>query len=198
MGLLCRALDASSGPHLLLRLFALLCAIHRLPISAASALLSTGREDREALRAKEYCEALGLLRCHFFLFRSCLGFRGRGNLSKVRFPFFLIVLCVCPGAWLTLQSALLLAPALLLTFHRLRVCQPALLSGAREDREALFRCAFFLFRSRLRFCGKDGFEGCLCKLDWSVCEPASYIGMEMVNCVTIMWCSGLAKVRCGD
>lgn len=59
MGLLCRALDASSGPHLLLRLFALLCAIHRLPISAASALLSTGREDREALRAKEYCEALG-------------------------------------------------------------------------------------------------------------------------------------------
>lgn len=93
MGLLCRALDASSGPHLLLRLFALLCAIHRLPISAASALLSTGREDREALRAKEYCEALGLLRCHFFLLRSCLGCGGRGNLFKVRFSF-LIVLCV--------------------------------------------------------------------------------------------------------
>lgn len=95
MGLLCRALDASSGPHLLLRLFALLCAIHRLPISAASALLSTGREDREALRAKEYCEALGLLRCHFFLFRSCLGFRGRGNLFKVRFLFFLILGLPC-------------------------------------------------------------------------------------------------------
>lgn len=196
---MCRALDASSGPHLLLRLFALLCAIHRLPISAASALLSTGREDREALRVKEYCEALGLLRCHFFLFRSCLGFRGRGNLFKVRFPFFLIVLCVECVLGLGLPCSRLFfwpppSSSLCIAFVSASPhCCPEREKIAKRSSGALSSSSdpVCVFEAETVF-------KVVCANWIGLFEPAWYIGKEMVNCVTIMWCSGLAMVRCGD